>query len=161
MTAARMPEIGAVFGRLTVVAAAPPKNGKSRVAVQCACKAERVVRSNSLLTGNTTSCGCTLRDPRSHGMTGTRTYSIWTNMRARCAGQISPEYYADLGVSVCTRWLSFENFLEDMGEAPEGKSLDRFPDPAGNYEPSNCRWATPKEQRANQRISTQQLKESK
>jgi len=148
-------EVGQRFGMLRVEGPAPAMNQKTRVVVRFDCGSELIVRTNSLRTGNTRSCGCEHPGGRTHGHTvggATRTYRIWTNMRARCAGQISPENYADLGVTCCERWLSFENFLTDMGEAPDDRSLDRYPDPAGNYEPSNCRWATAKEQRANQRI---------
>lgn len=83
------------------------------------------------------------------------TYSSWMAMRTRCSNQNreNNERYFAQGISVCDRWESFENFLEDMGERPEGTSLDRYPDTAGNYEPGNCRWATPREQARNTRRS--------
>ena len=65
--------------------------------------------------------------------------------------QTNFKYYGGRGITVCERWRDFRNFLEDMGERPPGKTLDRHPDPDGNYEPSNCRWATAKEQLLNRR----------
>lgn len=72
-------------------------------------------------------------------------------MLQRCANPNCHDYrwYGKLGVKVCERWLSFENFYADMGE-PNGLTLDRI-NPAGNYEPSNCRWATWETQRDNKR----------
>ena len=82
----------------------------------------------------------------------TPTYYTWKMMKQRCQNPraTSYEYYGGRGIKVCDRWQSFDNFLEDMGERPEGKTLDRFPNKNGNYEPGNCRWATRDEQRANQ-----------
>jgi len=82
----------------------------------------------------------------------TPTYWTWQGMHARCRYPSSSGYkhYGGRGITVCDRWASFENFLADMGERPKGTSIDRI-NVDGNYEPGNCRWATPKEQRQNRR----------
>ena len=89
-----------------------------------------------------------------HGFVGTRTYSSWRAMKNRCTNKKSDQWnwYGGRGITVCDRWrYDFQLFLEDMGVAPtESHSIDRI-DTNGNYEPGNCRWATPKEQQANQR----------
>jgi hypothetical protein len=74
-------------------------------------------------------------------------------MLARCNNPKRDKYkdYGGRGITVCERWLEFENFLEDMGERPEGKTLDRYPNKNGNYEPGNCRWATHSQQMRNRR----------
>lgn len=88
-----------------------------------------------------------------NGNKNSRTYSSWMAMRTRCTNpnRDNSDRYFDRGIAICERWENFENFLADMGERPEGTSLDRYPDPAGDYEPGNCRWATPREQARNTR----------
>lgn len=85
-----------------------------------------------------------------HGGWGTREYSSWKAMHRRCkdASTACFKQYGGKGIIVCERWSSFENFLSDMGARPDGTSLERINN-EGNYEPSNCRWATPKEQNRN------------
>jgi len=86
------------------------------------------------------------------GMKRNRTYNAWAGMKQRCNDPKHKYYdrYGGRGINVCERWSeSFEAFLADMGECPHGKSIDRFPNNDGNYEPGNCRWATAKEQNNN------------
>lgn len=82
-------------------------------------------------------------------------YWSWYSMKRRCYDETHDNYpnYGGRGITVCERWLeSFDNFKLDMGPRPLGKTLNRI-DNDGNYEPSNCDWATPKEQRKNQRVA--------
>lgn len=117
---------------------------------KCDCGNEKLVRAGLLRSGNSSSCGCTRGK---HRMSKSRTYKSWDSMRQRCNNPNAPDYsrYGGRGIEVCRRWQSsFQNFLDDMGERPEGKTLDRADNSKG-YEPDNCRWATPTEQQENRR----------
>lgn len=129
------------YGRLTVIG-----NAKGGWLCRCDCGIEKVVRAQCLKTGATQSCGCYQKDVRArpwkHGKTYDPIYRLWVSMMDRCYRSNVPNfaYYGGRGIRVCERWHTFENFYADMGDRPDGHSLDRT-DNAGNYEPSNCRWA--------------------
>lgn len=122
---------------------------------QCDCGSDaRPVRANSLRSGRSTSCGCHHKAVvTTHGMTRTPTFRSWESMKQRCLNPKSPDYriYGGRGIKVHGPWIdSFEQFLSDMGERPQGASLDRL-DTDKDYAPDNCRWATPTQQLRNRR----------
>jgi hypothetical protein len=155
---ARLDLTGRRFGRW-VVLGNPTSDGKRLYWLcRCDCGIERVVASNNLCSGGSVSCGCWQRKVVTrHGNTSvhgkTPEYRVWSGMRCRCTNPRSNRFasYGGRGIVVCERWQVFENFLEDMGPRPSPRhSIDRINN-NGNYEPSNCRWATPSEQSRNQR----------
>lgn len=148
------------FGRLVALHRAG-KDRHNRFYWECACDCGNVaeVLLQALTSGDTKSCGCITRErppgtKHGHAINGkwSPTYYSWMAMKQRCLNPNHAEYsrYGAKGVTVCDRWKdSFETFLADMGERPAGKTIDRFPNKTGNYEPGNCRWATPEEQSQN------------
>jgi hypothetical protein len=158
---------GQRFGRLVALVPAYRKPVRGWYwHCRCDCGSEKIIHGPNLTNGDTRSCGCLKKEaqkrPRpghgrrhGHSPRGTRTptYESWAAMIKRCTNPKIKyfKYYGGRGIRVCERWRSFENFLADMGERPEGTTIDRYPDKNGNYEPGNCRWATSKEQGRNKR----------
>jgi hypothetical protein len=145
------------------------KSNHKKVIWQCLCDCGQTknVISNNLRSGGTISCGCLKKLIQSetsrrastkhgHGASSRRspTYRTWMNMRDRCNNPkaINYRWYGALGVTVCERWNRFENFIEDMGERPEGTTIDRK-NPVYGYSKENCRWGTVGQQACNKRAN--------
>lgn len=149
---------GARYGRWTIVEFRGERiNRAIACRCRCDCGTERLIAHFRLARGMTRSCGCLRNELNAtrhikHGAWYTPAYRSWSGMIQRCTNANNPDfhYYGGRGISVCDRWASFENFLADMGQPERGLTIDRT-DPDGNYEPSNCRWATRAVQSQNRR----------
>jgi hypothetical protein len=154
---------GDTFGELTLIrrVRSPKDEYGDTWKVKCSCGSILNVKEQYLFRTHhpKTHCGCLLKTNKTLFK---REYGIWQMMHRRCyfPTHVSYEYYGALGVKVCDRWrqkgpydaTAFDNFLADNGPAPStSHSLDRYPNPAGNYEPGNTRWATAEQQGLNKR----------
>jgi hypothetical protein len=152
---------GLKFNRLTAIEpTGKTKNGIIIWRCLCECGNETSVPSTSLRNQSIKSCGCFHKEVAAqqgastaiHGMSNSRLYRIWGNMKSRCYNKnaSSFEHYGARGIQICESWINdFQAFLKDMGPTfKKGLTLDRI-DVNGNYEPSNCRWASTKEQSRN------------
>jgi hypothetical protein len=157
---------GKRFGRLVVQERAGKDPSGKNWFWRCACDCGGLVTilASSLRQNRTRSCGCLQKEVRgvsnkTHGHTSggkiSSEYTAWQGLLDRCfnPNNNAYAYYGGRGITVCDRWqASFENFLDDIGNKPSPKhSLDRT-DVNGNYEPSNCKWATKEEQMINRRV---------
>lgn len=154
--------VGKVFGRLTVLGESG-RSERGSVLWDCSCQCGNSCKviSSSLNSNLITSCGCLYKESRKtcnrkHGKSKSREYNAWAAAKQRCYYK-KHDFYADYGgrgITMCEQWInSFETFYKDMGDCPQGMSIERV-DFNGNYCPENCKWDTASNQGYNTRISS-------
>lgn len=157
---------GQRFGRLVAIEKISAKGIATKWLCMCDCGKKVSVLTHSLISGNTSSCGCLHREKlaennkiskRKHGMTGTRLYRIWGGMKRRCYEIANKDYerYGARGIIICDAWLTDFQFFYEWAMSNGYKddlSIDRIEND-GNYEPSNCKWTTVKIQNNNRRTN--------
>jgi hypothetical protein len=148
-------ELGNTYHRLTVIKRVGPTSyGEIQWLCECICGKTATILGTRLRGGRTTSCGCVRKGiNKKHGYFGTPTYEAWSAMVQRCSPKKNRKAfknYAGRGISICKSWSIFESFLSDMGEKPQGLTLERVDNDKG-YSKENCVWATNEQQARNRR----------
>jgi hypothetical protein len=140
-------KIGYKFGEWTTIEENKDQNHRRWLCI-CKCGIKKLVYQCHLKSGKSSACASCAN--KTHGFSHLRAWVSWSSMRERCLNNRHEAYrhYGGRGIAICERWDSFENFLADMGERPNGLSLERK-NTNGDYNPSNCVWATAKEQSNN------------
>lgn len=148
--------VGKKIGKWTVLYVCGRSFKSFKYLCICECGTQKEIHGPHLRNEKTLMCrSCSNRkkakDNETHGMSYTSTYKIWNQIHQRCKNSKATSYhrYGGRGISVCERWNDFKSFIQDMGERPENMDLDRINND-GNYEPSNCRWISHRENCLNQ-----------